>query len=659
MVNEIDSGSRFIYKNKIGPEAKNPHEIFKWLTATQKIIERSQSEREGSSKLKGYLERVKKAFHKKYIPKLENFPREEFISFQSRAAEVLGHGRITSLPEEAYETEIQTQKESLDEWIEYFTSADSSSFPVWAKYWAFHGVVRMSGIQKLDPETMTVSFPKREKNTFGRFPELNREALAKAVEHIVTKVETGINLNEALKQESFRDVYTFYINKLRAETTINELEVTDGSWIKYRQRNEEDLDNLVNSLEGKNTGWCTAVRSTAQSQLAQGDFYVYYSRSSSGKPNPRIAIRMEGKKIAEIRGIGANQNFDSVISSTNILDSKLDEFGNEGVKYKKRNSDMKRLTDIDKRFNKGEELTIDDLRFLYEFESKIEGFGYSKDPRIKEIISKRNIREDISISTGYKPNEISINKEEAISGEIKYHYGDLDLSSLTSAEGLVLPQSVGGDLDLRKLTSAEGLTLPQSVGRDLYLGALTSAEGLTLPQSVGRSLDLGALTSAEGLTLPQSVRGSLNLRKLTSAEGLTLPQSVGGNLDLRNLNSAEGLTLPQSVGGNLYLDVLTSAEGLTLPQSVGMSLNLPFLTSAEGLVLPQSVGESLYLSGLTSAEGLTLPQSIGGSLNLRNLTSAEGLNLPQSVGGYVYLRNMLDSYRKLKIKYPDIKFSFK
>ena len=80
---------------------------------------------------------------------------------------------------------------------------------------------------------------------------------------------------------------------------------------------------------------------------------------------------------------------------------------------------------------------------------------------------------------------------------------NLDLSGLTSAEGLTLPQSVGGSLRLSGLTSAEGLTLPQSVGGDIYLSGLTSAEGLTLPQSVGGSLRLSGLTSAEGLTLPK------------------------------------------------------------------------------------------------------------------------------------------------------------
>jgi len=156
--------------------------------------------------------------------------------------------------------------------------------------------------------------------------------------------------------------------------------------------------------------------------------------------------------------------------------------------------------------------------------------------------------------------------------------GTLNLYSLTSAEGLTLPQSVGGNLDLGSLTSAEGLTLPESIGGGLYLSNLRSAEGLTLPQSVGGSLSLRSLTSAKGLILPQSVGGDLSLFHLRSAEGLTLPQSVGGGLDLSQLRSAEGLTLPQGVGGSLYLNYLTSAEGLTLPESVGGDIYLESLT---------------------------------------------------------------------------------
>jgi len=117
-----------------------------------------------------------------------------------------------------------------------------------------------------------------------------------------------------------------------------------------------------------------------------------------------------------------------------------------------------------------------------------------------------------------------------------------------------------GSLDLRSLTSAEGLILPKRVGGWLDLSGLTSAEGLILPKEIGGGLDLRSLTSAGGLTLPKEVSGSLDLRSLTSADGLTLPKEVGGWLDLSGLTSADGLILPKEIGGSLYLSGLSSRD---------------------------------------------------------------------------------------------------
>lgn len=142
---------------------------------------------------------------------------------------------------------------------------------------------------------------------------------------------------------------------------------------------------------------------------------------------------------------------------------------------------MQYLTTIDNKVKKEYELTSEELKFLYELDYQIEGFGYSKDPRIEEIRSKRNIIDDL-------------NKVFASVTSIK---GDLDLRSLTSAEGLTLPENIGGSLNLN------GLILPQNVGRHFILPSLTSVEGLTLPQSIGGDLDLSRLSSAKDLKLPQ------------------------------------------------------------------------------------------------------------------------------------------------------------
>jgi len=310
-------------------------------------------------------------------------------------------------------------------------------------------------------------FTKRGKDTVAPFTDLNREALAYVIDAIVKNVEKenipvdaqDPEFKKLLQGSNFGKLYAWAIEKV-TPAEENELLTTTGEWIKYDKGS--DHVPLVESLQGHGTGWCTAAESTAKSQLEKGDFYVYYSHDKQGSPTiPRIAIRMQDQEIGEVRGVAHEQNLDPYIADTNILDEKLAEFGNEGNKYKKKSADMKRLTNIETKNKEGEELSKDDLGFLYEFDEKIEGFGNKKDPRIKEIIEGRDIKKDISFLTGFSEEEISTTKEEALKGGIKFHYGNLNLSRITSAEGLTLPESVGGDFYLSRITSAEGLKLIQ------------------------------------------------------------------------------------------------------------------------------------------------------------------------------------------------------
>ena len=56
------------------------------------------------------------------------------------------------------------------------------------------------------------------------------------------------------------------------------------------------------------------------------------------------------------------------------------------------------------------------------------------------------------------------------------HEGDLDLSHLTSPEGLELPDKVTGHLKLYGLTTSEGLKLPGYVIGEIYLSSLDKDE---------------------------------------------------------------------------------------------------------------------------------------------------------------------------------------
>ncbi|MDD4995537.1 MAG: hypothetical protein PHW53_03690, partial [Patescibacteria group bacterium] len=479
------------------------------------------------------LERIKKGYHKEYVIAPEDVP-ESYFELQKRLAREQGHGDIEitdEMKEQLTEVIIADQESTLDNWVDYLSSPDADAYPMWVRYWAFRSMLRLSSYDKEKK-----AFAKRRKDTVAPFPDLNREALAYVVDAIDKKIQKqdisgaadNPELQALLKGENFGKLYAYAIEKVTPDDK-NEFLKTVGEWVRYEQGS--DHMPLVQSLQGHGTGWCTAGESTAQDQLQGGDFYVYYSYDKSGKPTiPRVAIRMQENNIAEVRGVAPDQNLDPYIGE--VVDKKLKEFP-DGEEYKKKTSDMKRLTEIEKRHKDGKELGKDDLGFLYEFKSNIEGFGYERDPRIDEILENRDKKADISLLTGYVKEQISVNNEEGLRGGFKFHYGDIFLFDFESAEGLKLPETVSGNLDLGGLKSAEGLKLPETVSGNLDLGGLISAESLKLPETVGGNIWLGGLISAEGLKLPETVGDTIGLGGLISAEGLKLPETVSGSLDLR------------------------------------------------------------------------------------------------------------------------------
>ena len=520
---------------------------------------------------------LKSFYYDLYVIKPENIP-DAYFQNQVRLARERGYGNIELTEEDKRrmtEEVIDDQKKTLDKWIEYFLyDEESKSYEMWEKYWVFQG---LQNLGKYDKETG--KFSKRDKSTVYPFPPVEREYIfttLKLMEDFLKDKKSEEDIKQALSTGNFKLLYEYVIKQsfLKGEHQSNS---TDGKWIKYEQ--ESDYNILRDSLQGYYTGWCTAAgENFAKSQLAGGDFYVYYSLDEHGEAKvPRIAIRMDGKdKIGEIRGIADNQNMEPEMMP--ILEEKLKEFPDRD-KYLKKEHDMKLLTLIDKKVNNNIELTLDELKFLYEIDGKITGFGYWEDPRIEEIKRKRNKRRDYSLIFNVKEEEVALSQEEWLNNPEKFKAlsGNIYLDSLTNAEGLVLPQYVTGSITLCSLASVDGLVLPQYVTGSINLLSLTSADGLVLPESIGGGISLSSLTSAEGLVLPKSIGGSIDLRSLTSAEGLVLPESIGGGINLRSLTSAEGLVLPESIDGNIILNSLKTADGLKLPYDFDLNkLNCPY-----------------------------------------------------------------------------------
>ena len=120
---------------------------------------------------------------------------------------------------------------------------------------------------------------------------------------------------------------------------------------------------------------------------------------------------------------------------------------------------------------------------------------------MKRWRSDEEKKQDLAYALDIIPDHISVIKEEALLGTIRYHYDDLNLGKLTSINTkFTMPEVVGGHLNLGGLTSIDTeLTMPKKIGGYLKLLSLASIKtNLTLPEEVG-GLDLGNLTTTHGI----------------------------------------------------------------------------------------------------------------------------------------------------------------
>ncbi len=339
------------------------------------------------------LEMFRDKIYDKLIIKKEHFP-DSYFELQKRIAHEQGHGEIQiseAMREQMMDTAIEDQKHSLNAWIDYLSS-DDAVYPPWFKYYAWNQVIKLSQFDKERGE-----FKKRTNSTVAPFPDIYREPLAQIAD-LYERVKDDNKDSEARKEfdKKFPSLYAERIQESLAASMENREEIR-GEWVKYEQGDGTAAQKLFASLEGKGTGWCTAGRSTAETQIDSGDFYVYYTNDSSGEPTqPRLAIRMNGtERIREVRGVLPHQEVEPMMQE--VLDTKLGEFGSEADVYRKKSEDMRRLTALEHKHEKGEPFTKDDLTFLYEIGSTIEGFGYDKDPRIAELRKGRDIVADLEV----------------------------------------------------------------------------------------------------------------------------------------------------------------------------------------------------------------------------------------------------------------------
>lgn len=292
---------------------------------------------------------------------------------------------------------IAAQKKSLSRWIDYLTD-ENARYPMWAKYWAFQGMLRMGSYDSLKGV-----YTKRSAKTTAPFLDMNPELAAQCINNVI-KIVNRDNLSEVelmglIEIDSFQKLYTLLEKRYKEKQKEIEKSV-DGIWVKYNRGNEEEAIKLAKSLEGMNTGWCTASEETAIGQLCGGagyyggDFYVYYTKQNNEYIVPRIAIRLDGHNhIGEIRGVDESQNLEETMIEP--LEKQLKEMTFLKEKDIKENLEiiegLKELRSIGQKTINKELLRDKEIVNLY---TKHYGFGWSNDPAIEKIQKMRDSGKD-------------------------------------------------------------------------------------------------------------------------------------------------------------------------------------------------------------------------------------------------------------------------
>lgn len=341
---------------------------------------------------------------------------ESYFELQRRIARERGCGdrELTDKQKEEDIKRMRTdQEESLMKWSDYLRSEENGhAYPGWFKVYVWESLKKMGEF-----DDKGIGFKKRTKSTVAPWPELNAEALSYVYDNVSKGVIQGEDIEdkqmaELLNRGNFAAMYAYAIYSTEVGGLTPELrDITDGSWVKYdliegeyrpnysyrrTQKGCEATDKslvdsdtamrLAESLQGKGTRLCTAGTNTAAYQLSKGDFYVYYTRDDDGNDTmPRVAIRMEGNQVAEVRGIAPRQNVED-----NLLDVVAEKLNTlpGGSEYFKKVEQMRRLTEIDNRVKAGGELTAEDLEFLW-FGERIRGFGLGDDDRVDKLLENR------------------------------------------------------------------------------------------------------------------------------------------------------------------------------------------------------------------------------------------------------------------------------
>ena len=521
------------------PGKNNERRNFAYLSRLDRIIEKHGDTIE---------QKLWEASAENLVMDYEDIP-DAYWKQQEQILRDNGQGRELSRDEKEYLTEdiINKQRESINAWSNYLGDKDCP-YPTWFKVYAFDGVSKMGLINK-----ETKEFEKRDKTTVVY--AVNKEdwlAQHPDDEKLVSLVKSG-NFSKLYAKELFD-------TKTIIKTPENPEDV-EGDWFTYQLGDE---DELAKAAEG--TGWCIADPNVAHSYLEYGNYghsrnkeadeesnskakFIVFKLKAPNSPdgystNGVASIRLDPDgKVAEISGLDEGQALDDSLVQT-VKEKVLSLPGSK--EFLQKFEDKQTLIRLDHKLQKDEDLTKEELSFLYQLDRPIATLDtYNRvDPRIPELKEKYGIEYALEkgidvdkLASSLGPNGVAHNLDTLLN-----HGANIDVNELVSnlfpgdiPRHLDTLLKYGADIDINELVSileSNGIPinpdpfLKHGADVDIILSNMSSGEivhNLDTLLKYGAEIDVNELVS--------------NLRPVGVSNNLDALLDHGANIDVNELVS--------------------------------------------------------------------------------------------------------------------------
>ena len=363
-----------------------------------------------------------------------------------------GQGRKLSEYEKKILAEdlIDKQRQSITSWANYLGDKNCP-YPLWFKVYAFDGISKMSNALNLDD----ADYNRRDNTTALSFPKLNAEILAKVYRQIndfygvdkenwLAQHSDDEKLVSLVKSANFPKLYAKELVDTKVILkTPERTEDVHGDWFEYKLGDEEEIASLA---EG--TRWCVVDPNVAHNYLVYGQYsdpgedgdyddyededyedddqsevydqdnikvenpeakFIIFRLEDPNSPgvfasNGSASIRLDPNGIVdEISGLNDGQAVEDALVPI-VKEKALSLPG--GEKYLQKFDDKQTLIKLDNKMEAGEDLTKEELTFLYELDRPIATLDtYNRvDPRIPELKEKYGI--EYAVEKGVDANKL-------------------------------------------------------------------------------------------------------------------------------------------------------------------------------------------------------------------------------------------------------------